>query len=96
MSWQTELAYDRAREEAFQEILAQAHIDNYEVQCDECGAWVDEDGVAVYQDQNLCHDCHRAYVFADFEKLAEEIQIAFSRETGGKAKELLASMRGEA
>jgi hypothetical protein len=93
MSGETGLAYDRAREEAYQERAAQAHRDNYEYQCDECGDWADEDDIAVYRDQNLCPTCHRGYVLGDFEQLAKEIKIAFGGKTGGMAEELLAAMK---
>jgi antirestriction protein len=93
MSWENELVAERAREEARMEGMAQAHRDNYEEQCDGCGDWVDEDDLVPYQDQRLCPACHREYVLADFEALAEDIRIAFSEKTGKMAKELLSAMK---
>jgi hypothetical protein len=87
---------ERAQEEAVMENTAQAHLDNYEEQCGECGRWVDEDGLVPYQGQSLCPSCRRGYILDDFEKLAGEINPAFSRDVWKAAEALISAMKKEA
>jgi formylmethanofuran dehydrogenase subunit E len=54
-------------EEAFQENLAQAHRDNYEEQCGECGNWIDEDDLVSFQGGHICPVCLGEYVLTDSE-----------------------------
>jgi NAD-dependent SIR2 family protein deacetylase len=92
MDWEG-LALERKREEAVMENMAQAHADNGERECDECGEWTDEYDMAVYRDQQLCPDCHREYVLADFEELVKEIKTAFGGKTAAMAENLLAAIK---
>ncbi|MDR1147235.1 MAG: hypothetical protein LBK66_01240 [Spirochaetaceae bacterium] len=95
MNWETELVLDRACDETRQENMAQAHRDNGEEQCEECGEWVDEEDLALYQGQHLCPDCHRGYILESLENLKDDIEAAFSHDVWIAARALISAMDKE-